>query len=197
MKILFLMILMLNFFLVKAGEDNLTVKDKSYIKNCINKIILHYKSNPKEIDPKNFFEPYAKRQIEVNIDSISYRRDSLIAVIFLVIEVKKNGISKYDGRAIMGYREVRYQPFKLYPLTQYNIISYPTYKEASQAIKNCYLYKIKDDKDRFENKFNRGLISKDFWQKSLYFKKVKDRYYFQTYLGKEDEYINLEYPYCE
>jgi hypothetical protein len=180
-----------------SQDRNLLIKDKSATKDCIITLIQYYKQNPDEIDPRNFFEPYSKRKIKITIDSIFYRKDCLVSLIFIVFEVQNDEDVHYDSRAIMGLRDDINQTFKLYPLTQYNIIDYPTYQKSIFSIMDCYANKIKNDKDRFGNKFECGFKNKDFWQKSLYFKRIKNRYYFQTYLGKPDDYIDLIYPSCQ
>ena len=196
MRPLFTIMLLFLTLCANSKDNNRVTKDKQEIKACINNNIQYYKQNKNEIDPLNFFEPYSERKIELTIDSICYRRDSLIAFIFIVIEEKRKDGFHYDGRALMGYRYSINQAFKLYPIDEYNIIGMPSYKEAIQDIQYCYFYKIKDKKDRFRNKFVCGMSSKDFWQKSLFFRIIRNRYYFQTYLGQPDEYIDLEYQNC-
>jgi len=197
MRHLFTIILLFFTLFANSKDNTRVIRDKQKIKACINNNIQYYKQNKNEIDPLNFFEPYSERKIELTIDSICYRKDSLIALIFIVIKKNRKDGFNYDGWALMGYRYSINQSFKLYPISEYGIIAMSSYKEAIQLIQYCIFYKIKDKKDRFGNKFVCGLSSKDFWQKSLFFKIIRNRYYFQTILGKPDEYIDLEYQNCD
>lgn len=58
--------------------------------------------------------------------------------------------------------------------------------------------------DNYGERFNSNVGSKDFWERSLYLKKVNNGqyYYFQTYLkygGSEGDrgYIPYHYPKCK
>lgn len=164
---------------------------------CVISNIEYYKSNPQLIDPKNFYEPYKNECYNVLVDSIIYSCDQLVAIAFIVIEIMDKEKIRYDARAFMCFRLKLDDVFEIYPLTEYNAIGYRSNNEALNILKECYLHKLKKKKDRFGNKFLYNVGDNKFWDKSLYFKKINTLYYFQTYLGKDNEYIELQYPNCK
>lgn len=180
---------------VLFGMDN--KQDKQSLVTCVICNIEYYKSNPQLIDPKNFYEPYKNECYNVLVDSIIYSCDQLVAIAFIVIEIKDKEKIRYDARAFMCFRLKLDDVFEIYPLTEYNAIGYRSNNEALNILKECYLHKLKKKKDRFGNKFLYNVGDNKFWDKSLYFKKINTLYYFQTYLGKDNEYIELQYPNCK
>jgi hypothetical protein len=125
-----------------------------------------------DIDPANFFEPYASRfnikrgksisspfptidQVEVTTDAIVYNEDELICFAFLVIkgnysqvkdleEVRDKG-RDYDARAVIGLRQTKEEPFEIYPVTKFGIIGYEAYDTAVEQIKTLYFTRLKGD----------------------------------------------------
>lgn len=180
---------------VLFGMDN--KQDKQSLVTCVISNIEYYKSNPQLIDPKNFYEPQKNESYNVLVDSIIYSCDQLVAIAFIVIEIKDNEKIRYDARAFMCFRLKLDVVFEIYPLTEYNAIGYRSNNEALNILKECYLHKLKKKKDRFGNKFLYNVGDNKFWDKSIYFKKINTLYYFQTYLGKDNEYIELQYPNCK
>ena len=171
--------------------------EKQALTECIVSNIEYYKSNPQLIDPKNFFEPYKNENYKVSVDTIIYRCDHLAAIAFVMIEIKGKEKIRCDARALMCFRLKPDDVFEIYPLTEYSAIGYGNNAEALNVLKECYLHKLNKKKDRFGNKFLYNIEDNKFWNKSLYFKKVNNLYYFQTYLGKYNEYIELQYPNCK
>ena len=180
---------------VLFGIDN--KQDKQALSECIVSNIEYYKSNPQLIDPKNFYEPYKNENYNVFVDTIIYRYDHLAAIAFVVIEIKGKEKIRCDARAFICFRLKPDDVFEIYPLTEYSAIGYGSTDEALGILKECYLHKLNKKKDRFGNKFLYNVGDNKFWIKSLYFKKVDTMYYFQTYLGKYNEYIELQYPNCK
>ena len=173
--------------------------DKEFIKQRVVEIITYYKQNKDSIDPKNYFEPYSEINYRPYIDTIYYSPDGLKAFAILVIE-KSKGDSlkpKFDARGLVCYRKEKTEEFNIYPVSEYNAIAYDTYKDAVRIISDCYTRKLAKKKDNFGDKFRYNVNDKDFWDKSLYFKKIGDDdiYYFQTYLGGYKEYKRYDIPY--
>ncbi|MFV0290455.1 MAG: hypothetical protein ACK5IJ_06075 [Mangrovibacterium sp.] len=178
-------------------------------------------------DPANFFEPYATRfslekdeyinstlptdsQLKVVVDSIVYSRDSLFCVAFLVIELKYDNIKglenarvedrRFDGKAVIGYRDGKEKPFSIYPITNFSITGFQNYKETVDELEYLYFNMLKNSSlggIYKGHKFNQNVGDKDFFNKSPYFKKHKNGMYnfmMYRYLGKEYQY---NYQFCE
>jgi hypothetical protein len=180
---------------VLFGMDN--KQDRQSLADCVVSNIEYYKSDPQLIDTKNFYEPYKNESYNVLVDTIIYRCDHLFAIAFIVIEIKDKEKIRCDARALMCFRLKLDDVFEIYPLTEYSAIGYESNNEAVNVLKECFLHNLNKKKDRFGNKFLYNVGDNKFWNKSLYFKKVKTLYYFQTYLGKYNEYIELKYPNCK
>lgn len=181
------------------GPNRSYSEDKEYIEQRVVEIISYYKQNEDKIDPKNYFEPYSKIDFTPHIDTIYYSADSLKAFAILVIEkIRANGLNtKFDARGLICYRKEKTADFNVYPVSEYSAIAYDTYGDAVRIIIECYTRKLSRKKDNFGDKFRYNVDDKEFWSKSLYFKKVGDGnvYYFQTYLGDYKEYKEYSTPY--
>jgi hypothetical protein len=149
-----------------------------------------------DIDPANFFEPYANRfnlkrdrsvtspfptidQLEVTTDTIVYNEDELICFAFLVIkgkyshakdleEARDNG-REYDARAVIGLRQTKEAPFEIYPVTKFSAIGYEAYNTAVEQIKNLYFTKLKGD-------YTEGT---QYTGKNTFNSNVGDKYFFK------------------
>lgn len=166
-----------------------------------------------DIDPANFFEPYANRfnikrdkyiaspfatteQLEVVTDAIIYDEDELICFAFLVIKGKYNQVKdleearnkgrEYDAKAVIGLRKSKDQPFEIYPVTEFEVIGFESYKSAREDIENAYFTRLTNIGSPSSGIYQGfkliNIIDKDFFKKAPYFKKTKEGlYYFQLY----------------
>ena len=123
----------------------------------------------KDLDPANFFLPYAIRynyknnryeaspfitskQITVNVDTIVYNRDSLLCVALLGIEkhymdlhpYEAKGMTEisYDGRVVIGCRDSINSPFKIFPFMMLSIVGYEDIDIVYKDLKNYYFHNI-------------------------------------------------------
>ena len=161
-----------------------------------------------DIDPANFFEPYATRfnlkrdkyvtsplptidQIEVTTDAIVYNKNELICFAFLVIKGKYSAIKdleeardkgrEYDAKAVIGLRKSTEQPFEIYPVTQFGVIGFESYQSAKEEIETLYFSKL-NKVGTYQGLKLINLGVKNFFEKSPYFRKTKEGlYYFQLY----------------
>jgi hypothetical protein len=189
----------------------------------------YYKKYPEaERDPANFFEPYATRfslviddfvssprptrnQLNVKTDTVIYSQDSLLCVAFLIVESKYDDIDgleskrdnnrKFDGNAVIGYRQNIENSFQIYPLTKHKVIGFENYETTATMLKNLYFNNLKGKGSTgsvYDGlRFNHNVGDKDFFKKSPYFKKHKNGLYnfmMYRYLGKEYKY---NYQFCE
>lgn len=122
-----------------------------------------------DIDPANFFEPYANRynlkrskyitspiptieQLDVTTDAITYYKDELICFAFLVIKSKYNHLKdieeerdkgrEYDAKAVIGLRKSKDQPFEIYPVNEFGVIGFENYKSAKEDIEYMYFNEL-------------------------------------------------------
>ncbi|PIE50595.1 MAG: hypothetical protein CSA38_02165 [Flavobacteriales bacterium] len=188
----------------------------------------YYKKYPgADRDPANFFEPYATRyslakddyvsstkptksQLNVKTNTIIYSQDSLFCVAFLIIELKYDDIdgleskrdnnSRYDGKAVIGYRKNIENSFQIYPLNKHKVTGFENYETTATMLKNLYFNNLKGKGSAggiYEGMtFNQNVGDKYFFTESPYFKKHKSGLYnFMMYrhLGKEYQY---NYQFC-
>lgn len=178
-------------------------KDEKQIHDSIIKYIQYYKDNPKEYEVEDFFSLYSHYDVNITIDTMIYRPDSLVAFVFFAIKNNSKAEYKYSGRALMAYRQTKDDVMQIYPITEYNTFEMSTYSDAIGILELLYMNRLGKQSDNYGDKFNSNVGSKDFWEKSLYLKKVNDGqyYYFQTHLkyGTANElgYIPYHYPKCK
>lgn len=126
-------------------------------------------NSSEEIDPANFFSPYAIRlnhqtleyeashfitskEITVNVDTIVYSKDSLLCVALIGIEdhyanlyIKQKNMYPYDGRAVIGCRDSIDSPFQIYPFLKFAIIGYGSLNEVFKDLRYYYFIDIVGD----------------------------------------------------
>lgn len=173
--------------------------------------IHHYQKYPyAQNDPANFYVPYGCRivnqedkfisspyptssQISVSVDTIIYDRTGNLFVAFICIENKFNKIPdlrdvphRFDGRAMIGYRDNSDNSLKIFPLTNYMAIGLNNKNDALNSIKRDYMKNLKGSylagSVYGSNVFAENIGDIDFFQKSIFFAKYDStHYYFQMY----------------
>ncbi len=186
--------------------------------------IQHYKVYPyAQDDPANFYNPYGCRltktehkfisspyptntQLNIEVDTIIYDTTGNFFIAFICIEKQFKEIPQlcdikhsFDGRAMIGYRDMENQTLKTYPLTNFIAISMAHKKEALLSVKRFYMKKLKgtylSGSVYGDNKFGENVGDSSFFNESQFFNKTNSNHYlFQMYrdLGELKQY---QYPY--
>ena len=184
----------------------------------------HYQKYPyARIDPANFYVPYGCRiveneskfisspyptnsQLNVSVDTIIYDNTGNLFITFICIENKfskipyiKDTAHRFDGRAMIGYRDTSDNSIKVYPLTNFMAIGLKNKEDALHSIKKDYMNNLKGSylagSVYGTAKFEENIGDNDFFIKSQLFKKYDSKHYlFQMYkdLGEISEY---KYPF--
>ena len=139
--------------------------------------------------------------IDLSIDTILYNPDTTIALVLFIKKRSVGNSEHYDGRAVFLYREKASSEIRVYPITKYSSGSYNE-SETREVLNFLYFKRLGKKKDNQGYPFLYSIGDKEFWTKSLFFKRVTNGYfYFQTRLdysllqnSKTEEYILLKYP---
>ena len=165
----------------------------------------------KEVSPFHYYAtfnvPFDK--ITIDVDSIFYSPDSLKLFAFVIEtdpDVQHNDLEKYvfSGNSIIGFRQNKKSIWTLYNFDQYSIAGLNNYNDVRNSFRRYYLGEgyfksasayywdgvhpdtadmILGDYNRVSIDFGYNLDDKDFWDKSIVWKKgsrIPDYYGFQT-----------------
>lgn len=173
-------------------------------------------------DPANIYLPYAVRyntqsmkyegsplptseQISVNTDTIVYSPDSLLCVALVSIdnhfadippyEPERVRSGKYDGRALIGYRNNLRNQFNIYPFDIYTVIGFDNPEIVKNILMNYYFYgivgKTGPSGSNIEGmEYTCGIGDPKFFDNAPNFLKNNGKYRFESY--REG---NTEIPY--
>lgn len=146
-------------------------------------------------------------QLEVVTDTIVYSKNLLLCFAFLVIhnkyspmygfDEKRDKGREYDARSVIGCRSSLNDPFEIYPPYQFNVTGFPSYEDAIKISKKLFFKKLVkggSGSPIFSGMhFKQNVGDEDFFEKSPFFRKTRQGYfYFQLYeeplTGKIKEY---------
>lgn len=135
-------------------------------------------------------------QLEVITDTIVYSKNLLLCFAFLVVHNKYNSINgleddrnkgrEYDANAVIGCRSSLKDPFEIYPPYQFNVTGFASYEDALKISKNLFFKKLVkggSGSPIFSGMhFKQNVGDEDFFEKSPFFRKTRQGfYYFQLY----------------
>lgn len=183
-------------------------KDKLHVADCIYNNVEWYRlsciKGEEFYDPVNFYAPYSswydaksesfkgyqyssRKYLTVMVDTILY--DEAGCKCFALVVIKDSSRSKsakYDGRAVIGYREHLTDTLRIYPCVNFGVLGFENYTNTVAVLKDYYFNKLKGSSlstGVYEGKvFNQNIGDKDFFSNSLFFQRYdKHTYNFQTY----------------
>lgn len=148
----------------KQDEKEIFIEKKEMAKD-------YYKRFPTaELDPANFFEPYASRfslaedryiaspnptseELNIEVDTVIYSSDSLRFFAVLVVELNYQAIEgleekrsfnrRFDSKAIMGLRNETTNSLQIYPLTKHKVTGFETAESAASELRMLYFNHLK------------------------------------------------------
>lgn len=191
--------------LLSQGNNTVTQTLNSVnIKDCIQNCLLFYQQYPDSTDPLNFFKPFSNKVVNIFVDSVVYNKDRTIGFVFFVIQSMREKMPYFDGKAVFVYCDKTDGKIKIYPVKKYGYGS-RSKSETFEALNRFYSTRMGNEKDNMGNLFVCNVGDEEFWEKSLFFKRVTNGcYYFQTIFDyklyqntRREEYILIEYPTCQ
>ena len=142
-------------------------------------------------------------RILLYVDTLTYSRDSLFCVALVIVKVKNDKnpdfeIPKdschYDGRAIIGTRKDKDDPFYLFPMDVWTIIGDHSYGIARRELRNFYFNRISGFAS-WDGKYSCGIGNPEFFNSAPDFKIDSLGYHlFESFedLGKRYHYYNYK-----
>ncbi len=193
------------------NEKNLFYRDSLYITYTVEKFLetgyRHYKGY-------HVVDSLYKQIDTIWTDLIFYDPDILKIFGIVIIKVPPsnffNKIS-YDAKAIVGFREKLNQPWKIYPLSEYQTSRLTVYKKASNFIRKFYFFELKDYSQYFKvgsqyktgnyklKNFKYNIDDPEFWQGLMWQRgnRVPGLYYFQTKENISEQWNKNANPFTE